>query len=640
MPASTTSPVSIAARRSMPVPISGASVLSSGTAWRCMFEPISARLASSCSRNGIIAVATDQICSGETSIRSTSVGLDVHVRARERAAEDRVAGQLAVLVSGVLACAIRRSCSAVASRWTISSVTLPFFDDAVGRRDEAVLGDLGVARQRADQADVRALRRLDRAHAAVVGRVDVAHLDRRALAREAARAERGQAPAVRQARERVRLVHELRQLRGAEELLQRGHDRADVDDRLRRDRVRVLGGEALADDALHAVEADPEGLLDQLADGAQTAVAEVLVLVEVVGDGLARARQRLGRVVLDLLVELLGQAEQLRQRDELLDQGDDVVVGQGARLEVDVEVQARVELVAADAREVVALGVEEELVEQVARVVDARRLARALLLEQLDQRAFLGLGDLGVGVDRVADVDRVVEEVEDLLVARVAHRAQQHRDRQLALAVDADEDLALLVDLELQPGAAGRHQVADEDLLLRVLGLHQVGARGTDELRDDDALGAVDDEGAALGHPREVAHEDGLLADLAGLPVDEADRDGQRARVGEVLLTALVERRDGRVELELPELDGEVAGVVLDRRDVVDRLAQAPRSPCRRASRRTSSGCRSGWGHRAPCPGARSCDGCGEHQGKPRRRLLRWRLARDDGRGCHRDTES
>ncbi len=80
MPAScaiTTSPVSIAARRSMPVPISGASVTSSGTAWRCMFEPISARLASSCSRNGIIAVATDQICSGETSIRSTSFGVTV-----------------------------------------------------------------------------------------------------------------------------------------------------------------------------------------------------------------------------------------------------------------------------------------------------------------------------------------------------------------------------------------------------------------------------------------------------------------------------------------------------------------------------------------------------------------------------------
>ena len=94
--ATATSPVSIAARRSMPVPTSGASVTSSGTAWRCMLEPISARLASSCSRNGIIAVATDQICSGETSIRSTSSGGDGHVLAGLGAAEDLVADQLAL----------------------------------------------------------------------------------------------------------------------------------------------------------------------------------------------------------------------------------------------------------------------------------------------------------------------------------------------------------------------------------------------------------------------------------------------------------------------------------------------------------------------------------------------------------------
>ena len=36
--------------------------------WRIMFEPIRARLASSCSRNGIIAVATLTICFGLTSM--------------------------------------------------------------------------------------------------------------------------------------------------------------------------------------------------------------------------------------------------------------------------------------------------------------------------------------------------------------------------------------------------------------------------------------------------------------------------------------------------------------------------------------------------------------------------------------------
>ena len=67
-------PESRATVSSMPVPTSGASARISGTAWRCMFEPISARLASSFSRNGISAAATETSCFGETSIRSISSG--------------------------------------------------------------------------------------------------------------------------------------------------------------------------------------------------------------------------------------------------------------------------------------------------------------------------------------------------------------------------------------------------------------------------------------------------------------------------------------------------------------------------------------------------------------------------------------
>ena len=303
----------------MPVPTSGASAFSSGTAWRCMLEPISARLASSCSRNGIIAVATDQICSGETSTRSTSLGPTVtYWPAWVR---QRISVPLSLPVLAIdRGVGLRDQLLLLLRRVEVHDLVADdaVLDDAVGGRDEAVLGDLGERGERADQTDVRSLGGLDRAHAPVVGRVHVADLDRGALARETSGAERGEAAAVREAGERVGLVHELRELRGAEELLQRGDDGTDVDDRLRRDRVGVLGREALAHDALHAVEADAEGLLDQLADGAQAAVAEVLVLVEVVGDGLARHRHRLGGVVLDLdLAALLGDAEALGQRDEL-----------------------------------------------------------------------------------------------------------------------------------------------------------------------------------------------------------------------------------------------------------------------------------------------------------------------------------
>src|SRR6185503_21182544 len=68
---------------------------------------------------------------------------------------------------------------------------------------------------------------------------------------------------------------------------------------------------------------------------------------------------------------------------------------------------------------------------------------------------------------------------------------------------------------------------------------------------------------------------DRLLADLARLTVLERDLYGQRAGEGEVLLAALRDGRHGIVEADVLEDDRQVARVVLDRRDIVDRLAQS-----------------------------------------------------------------
>ena len=122
----TTSPVSSATRRSIPVPISGGSGLSRGTAWACMFEPINARLASSCSRNGISAVVTDQIWVGETSISVTCLGGTATASSSRR--RQITYWPLRRPVSGstsAFAWAIVSSSSCVASRWTTLSVTTP-----------------------------------------------------------------------------------------------------------------------------------------------------------------------------------------------------------------------------------------------------------------------------------------------------------------------------------------------------------------------------------------------------------------------------------------------------------------------------------------------------------------------------------
>ena len=62
-----TCPESRATFRSTPVPTNGASGLINGTAWRCMFEPIRAREASSFCKNGISAAAEEINCLLETS---------------------------------------------------------------------------------------------------------------------------------------------------------------------------------------------------------------------------------------------------------------------------------------------------------------------------------------------------------------------------------------------------------------------------------------------------------------------------------------------------------------------------------------------------------------------------------------------
>ncbi len=425
--------------------------------------------------------------------------------------------------------------------------------------------------------------------------VDVAHVEAGALARQAARAQRGQAPLVRQLGQRVRLVHELRELRAAEELLDGGDHRPDVDQLAGRRLRRVRDRHALADHALHAQEADAELVLDQLAHRADAAVAQV--------------------------VDVVGPAFAVVEADDLAHDGEEVR-GREDSLRSLVPAQSLVDLVAADLAQVVAPRVEEQRRDEPLGVVDRRRVAGPQAPVELQQCLFLGLG-AGVAVKRRLDVLVLLASVNlfekrehavvraqqlqylraqlvglalclggldllldraDLLRARVlwqkvrlVDRAQEGRNGDLALAVDLDGDDVLVGGLELQPGAAVRDQlgVAERASAGGVALQRQVDAGGAYELRDDDALGAVDDEGALLRHQREVAHEDLLLLDLARLLDDELDVHAQRRREGSVALPALVLRVLRLAEAVVGEAQLQtVTCEVLDRRDLVEELAQ------------------------------------------------------------------
>ena len=151
---------------------------------------------------------------------------------------------------------------------------------AVRGLEEPVLVDPRVRRERRDEADVRTFGGLDRAHAPVVRVVHVADLEPRALAREAAGAERREAALVRELGERVRLIHELRELARTEERLNDRADRSRVHEIVRRGALRLLDRHALADDPRHARESHGELVRQELADGAHPAIAEMVDVVD------------------------------------------------------------------------------------------------------------------------------------------------------------------------------------------------------------------------------------------------------------------------------------------------------------------------------------------------------------------------
>ena len=351
------------------------------------------------------------------------------------------------------------------------------------------------------------------------------------VAGKTARAECGQAALVGQTGQGVRLVHELRELRGTEELLDGGHDRADVDERLRGDLVDVLGAHALTDDALHTAHADTELVGDELADGADAAVAG-------------------------------SEGQQVAQRR------DDILVGEHRDLFLGGEVELLVDLVTTDAGQIVALRVEEQALEQAAGSVHGGRLARAQATVDLDKGILAGES----GVAHIG----VAEKLDDVVVGDGnAKGAQEHRGALLALTVDGDHELVALVDLKLKPGTAGRDDLGLVDLLARIHLGAVVHARGTDELGDDDTLGTVDDEGALIGHHREVAHEDELLLDLAGLLVGETDVGQKRSLIGHILLAALLDGVRGVAELMLAEGNLENMVLALDGAGFLERLTKA-----------------------------------------------------------------
>ena len=275
--------------------------------------------------------------------------------------------------------------------------------------DEAVFVDPREGGEGVDQADIRPLRRLDRAHAAIVGRVNVANLKASAFARQAARTKRRKAALVRHLGQRVGLVHELAELRGAEEFANRRGGGFRVDQVLRHDRVDLDRGHTLLDRALHPQQADAVLVFHQLADRTDAAVAE--------------------------MVDIVHLATTVAQIHQGLDDGLHVFGAQGSNGVLRIQLKAHVHLHAAHGAEVVTLRVVEQAVEQCFRRLKGRRLARAHDPVDIQKRGFAvqilvdrhRVSDVGadsdvIDVERRDRLDAIVEQNLNILFGQLFAR--------------------------------------------------------------------------------------------------------------------------------------------------------------------------------------------------------------------------
>ena len=210
------------------------------------------------------------------------------------------------------------------------------------------------------------------------------------------------------------------------------------------------------------------------------------------------------------------------------------------------------------------------------------RLPHGYLLAGLDHHR------TGIGIDQIVDCliaahpvrierhpptvlrplvkDLLVEGVEDLLAIH-AEREHQRRHRNLPAAIDARIYDVLGVELDVEPRPAIGNDSRRKQELARRMGLALVVIEehtgGAVHLRHDHALGAVDDEGAIVGHERYVAHVHVLLLDvldracrgfLIDVEHDQPQRHLERRRIRHPALAALVNVVFRRLELVAHEL--------------------------------------------------------------------------------------
>ena len=215
--------------------------------------------------------------------------------------------------------------------------------------DESELVHACMDSKRGNQTDVRTFRRLNRTKPSVVCVVNVTNLKACALTRQTARSERRCTALVRDFRQRICLIHELRQLICAEELIDHACNGTRVYQLARCNILAVTNAQSLLNRTRHAREAKIKRCFKLLANCPNTTVRQV--------------------------VDVIHWHLRVTNVDEVLHNRYDVIHGKRCDIEWNRHVELFINTIASNNTEIVALRIKEQLLEQSPRCVEIRWVA-------------------------------------------------------------------------------------------------------------------------------------------------------------------------------------------------------------------------------------------------------------------------
>ena len=193
-----------------------------------------------------------------------------------------------------------------------------------------------------------------------MGGVHVANFKTRSLARQTARPESRNTPLVSNLRQRIVLIHKLRELTGTEELFYRSRNWLCIDQVLRHESFAFRHGKTLFHCSLNSHQADSELVLSHLTHRAHATVTEVVNVVD--------------------------HALTVTDINQRADDINDIVLIERRRPCLVFPAKSPIELHATHGRQIVSLWREEQILEQVLRGFFCGRLTGAHHAINFNQR--------------------------------------------------------------------------------------------------------------------------------------------------------------------------------------------------------------------------------------------------------------